>query len=872
MKSERKNQLLSAEQDSRFIILYGKGVDDTFISDRFEEQSLEQVLFEQLRKKNYERIIFYSPHRSIYFIDEQSKELCEPGHSCSRGKRKSTTGRLTEGPLGTTQLLRHDSLTESTDPKLGDVHALRMLDAMIREQDGPKTAIVFVQAETTFHYFEDPRTLAGLIGEWSRLPAINPNVCILLFSIESYQGLVDVAKDLPVPELRHYINRQKSQSSNLYNLVHIGGPDVKELERLMIYLVKINKLKVAKQDFQKLSRWMMAENIQASQWIKRGRSLDHLDIQAATENGWFTSRKADRQSPMEKLEALVGLANIKRRVRELSAYARQHIQDRDKTSIEDFPSLHMVFTGNPGTGKTTVARLIGELFHELDILSRGHLIEVRAADLVADHVGGTALKTNDMINLALDGVLFIDEAYALSESERGGYGQEAIDTLLTRLEDERNRLVVIVAGYPERMEKFINSNPGLRRRFPPDNVLNFYDYSPEELWTILHGFLRRRIIPTTPEVEQTLQDVIQGLYNHRDKNFGNAGEMRNFADALIRRRAERITSLSAPEKAPLTIHDIPDEYQSYLPKPVPNVEEVLQELDHLVGLKDVKLYIRRMVRKIQLDHLRSEKRKQKVLPSLAQHLVFCGSPGTGKTTVARLMGKIYLSLGMLRKGHVVEVSRSDLVAGYVGQTALKTNEKIQAALDGILFIDEAYSLNRGGPFDYGQEAIDSLVKAMEDYRDRLVIIAAGYPQEMESFLTSNPGLKSRFAPPILFKQFNLDELLSILNDMAASEGFTFSQDAIAKASQLIRETMEYQKSHFGYARTIRTIFEEIKAMLAERVITEPAMDHSETDYDLILDVDIPELVIPIDREPESLPQKPNRTSNSISRGADLKKN
>ena len=456
-----------------------------------------------------------------------------------------------------------------------------------------------------------------------------------------------------------------------------------------------------------------------------------------------------------------------------------------------------------------------------------------------------------MIDMALDGVLFVDEAYALAEKERGGYGQEAVDTLLTRLEDERNRLVVIVAGYPEKMGKFLGSNPGLRRRFPADNVLNFPDYSPQELWTILRTIIKRRRLPTTPEIEKTLQDVIRGLYENRDQSFGNAGDIRNLADAMIRRRAERVASLPAPEKAPITIDDLPEEYKSYLAKPVPDVEDVLQELDHLIGLTEVKSYIRRMVRKIQLERLRSERRGEDYHQGSKQHLVFCGAPGTGKTTVARLMGKIYLSLGLLRKGQVIEVSRSDLVAGFVGQTALKTNEKIQSALDGLLFIDEAYSLNRGGPLDFGQEAIDSLVKAMEDYRDRLVIIAAGYPQEMEAFLNSNPGLKSRFSPPILFKQFNLDELMRILVNLAESEGFTLSEDAKVKASQLILETMEYQKDHFGYARTIRTIFEEAKALLAERLLSEEIKILSDVDFDNILDVDIPQLIIPVDQEPNS---------------------
>ena len=855
MKNERKDQLLVTEQDSRFIIIYGKGVDDSFISERFEEQNLDHVLFEQLQSKQYDRIIFFSPHRSIYFLDEQSRYLCRAEKVSVRNK-KSENPILTEGPLGTTKLIQPTNLNDLTETKFGDVHALRLLDTSLREENNIKTAVIFVQAETVFHYFEDPRTLAGLIGEWSRLPASNPNICIFLFSIETYEGLLDLSNEIPVPELRHYISRQKSFPKNVYNLIHLGGPDPKELERLIVYLVRTNKLRVNKSDFNKLCRWMAAENIQASQWIKRGRLLDHIDLQIATDHGWFTAHKADNQSAMQKLESMIGLSGIKRRVKEITALAKQHVLDNQDLHHDILPTFHMIFTGNPGTGKTTVARLIGELFHELDLLDRGHLVEVRAADLIADHVGGTGLKTNEVVNQALDGVLFIDEAYALSENERGGYGQEAIDTLITRLEDDRNHLIVIAAGYPEKMTKFLRSNPGLRRRFPIDNVLYFPDYTPEELWTILRSILRRRKIPTTPQVETVLREIIRGLYEHRDNTFGNAGEIRNFADSLIRRRAERISQTVDQQKIPLDNQDISEEYQAYLPKEISNIEDILFEVHQLVGLEEVKKYIRRIVRKIQLERLRQERRGDDQFIIFPQHLVFCGAPGTGKTTVARLMGKIFLALNLLHKGHIIEVSRSDLVAGYVGQTALKTNEKILASLDGILFIDEAYSLNRGGPLDFGQEAIDSLVKAMEDYRDRFVVIVAGYPQEMEAFLNSNPGLKSRFAAPIVFEQFSNQELMIILTNLAHSEGYKFSDDALLCASELVKETKNFQKEHFGYARTIRTIFEEIKALMAERVINGVNVSQINIDYDMILPIDIPSFSIPIDQQIDDVNDSP----------------
>jgi len=186
---------------------------------------------------------------------------------------------------------------------------------------------------------------------------------------------------------------------------------------------------------------------------------------------------------------------------------------------------------------------------------------------VAEYVGGTAIKTNHVIDQALDGVLFIDEAYTLTETDRGGFGQEAVDTLLTRMEDERGRLVVIVAGYPEKMEKFRHSNPGLPRRFPEENVINFPNYTPPELWKILSEMLLLRNIPITGAVEVCLLEVIQGLYNLRDENFGNAGEMRNLADALERKRASRIVHNRLPIQSPLTSEDLPEKYQSYLPAP-----------------------------------------------------------------------------------------------------------------------------------------------------------------------------------------------------------------------------------------------------------------------------------------------------------------
>jgi stage V sporulation protein K len=212
-------------------------------------------------------------------------------------------------------------------------------------------------------------------------------------------------------------------------------------------------------------------------------------------------------------------------------------------------------------------------------------------------------------------------------------------------------------------------------------------------------------------------------------------------------------------------------------------------------------------------------RERKGMPhlDLTHHLVFTGNPGTGKTTVARIVGRIYKDIGLLKSGHMVEVDRGDLVAEYIGQTAPKTKEVIGQAMDGVLFIDEAYSLAPEGiGKDFGAEAISTLLKAMEDYRDRMVVIVAGYKDEMGHFIDSNPGLKSRFKTFIDFEDYDAADLFRILTQMGAAAGIRFSSDAAIAASWLM-ESLETGKKGFGNGRTVRNIFEECLARQAERL-------------------------------------------------------
>lgn len=245
-----------------------------------------------------------------------------------------------------------------------------------------------------------------------------------------------------------------------------------------------------------------------------------------------------------------------------------------------------------------------------------------------------------------------------------------------------------------------------------------------------------------------------------------------------------------------------------------SLEDLQKQLDCMIGLEGVKQQVHSIINELKIDALRKSKGLK--VSNTSKHLVFKGNPGTGKTTIARLLSKIYKQLGILEKGQLVEVDRSEIVAGYVGQTALKTKEKIDEAMGGILFIDEAYTLAKGEN-DFGQEAIDTLLKAMEDHRDEFIVIVAGYDEPMESFLQSNPGLKSRFNEYIHFDDYSEEELFMIFGLLCEQNDFRMDLEAQDTLKSYLNELCNHKPDNFANGREMRNLFDKSKKAHSNRL-------------------------------------------------------
>lgn len=835
MAIERAASAIDLDSQERFIILYGNNVSDTFCDSALLLRDLEEVIHQHLIDNDYQRILFYTGIEKLYFLDEESRNRCLPSQSLPQHSSERKSSRVSSGPLGrrTRGLLRtsasanrNDSRPQARKPIMQDI-ALIPLFQTVMADESCRSAIVFFDAEGLAH-FDNQRELFGRVANWSRLPPSNKNCCIFIFPFQTRTALHQFCQQSRLSYIESLLIDQENNES--FNISLLGTADEKEVENLIHYFRLEKRKKVKWQDLTVLPQWLAAEGCPLRLWHSRFQSASEISLSTAVANGWL-SGNTNVEPAQERLRQMIGLSSVKNVVNQrMQRLATERIRQQQGLR-SDPPRLHLVFKGKPGTGKTTVARMVGEIYRDLGLLKRGHVVEVGRQDLVAGYVGQTALKTNSAIDSALGGVLFIDEAYTLSQGEND-FGQEAIDTILKRMEDDKHQLAVIIAGYAEPIDEFLATNSGLQSRFSTE--IQFEDYLPNELMAIFQQRMNRIEETMSVELKPVMESLFTLLYEERDDSFGNARLVENLHNEMEDRRSLRIYQKNLdPLHEPLQLADLPPEDYQKSQQGAKNenqLEQLLQELDSMIGLKSVKQSIREIINSEKADQRLREAGLVSEDSVETRHMLFLGNPGTGKTTVARLVGKILSALGLLRRGQFVEVDRGDLVASYVGQTAIKTKAVIESALDGVLFIDEAYALASAGSFgssDFGQESIDTLVPLMENERHRLVVILAGYTQEMNLFLGANSGIASRVAHIIHFPDYQGAELFEIFMSMCKQDNRICMNSLRSILLERFND-MHRRKSHrFGNGRDVRNFYERMVRKQKNRIVRERATTKEE---------------------------------------------
>lgn len=577
------------------------------------------------------------------------------------------------------------------------------------------------------------------------------------------------------------------------------------------------------------------------------------------------NKEKDSESARVRLEKMVGLTEIKQQINDFERDMIVRKMAKGMGIKESSPRNHMIFSGNPGTGKTEVARIISKVLFEIGVVKKGQLISVTSKDLISEHVGETAIKTAEVLSSAMGGVLLIDEAYALNVSGEGtvtdSYKSDAITEIITCMENHRDDIIIIFAGYGKEMNDFLDGNPGIASRI--GYTFSFPDYKPEELSEIavrkLEGFNYKCDQPSREQFKADLSKLFEEFIYM--EHFGNARFASQIVQKIIGNHNERyykkiqadVTDIkgnslsikeikgmlsddsiygksSSPTGTGFTkklLKEAISDFSYITEDDIPTVESIKRTLpqtatqasfnipsdkllEDMIGLENVKEKIRLIKKRSICEKIAKE---TGIKISVAnRHMLFTGDPGTGKTVTARIIARIFYEAGICKEDKLVEVTQKDLVAHYVGQTASKTAKAMSKAFGGVLFVDEAYQLAANTEDYHGgfnSEAITEMIKIMNDNRDKIVVIFAGYKKEMNDFIESNPGIKSRIGITIDFENYNPHELNLILRKKIEKSGFSVDGEYAfyEKTEEIFSKACTVPR--FGNGRFVENFFDKI---------------------------------------------------------------
>lgn len=523
-----------------------------------------------------------------------------------------------------------------------------------------------------------------------------------------------------------------------------------------------------------------------------------------------------KEEIFESISSIVGMKNIKNTLTEWLQIKDARALLQSKTNIE-LPNVskNIIITGNPGVGKTMLAKKLAPVLLEAGFITEDKFIDVKIDEIIGQYIGETTKKTKEKIKEAQNGVFFLDEAYRLAGGSFAGtkanFGLEAIGTIMSHMNDPKNNIVFVFAGYEDKMQEFLDENPGLRSLV--NEPFRLTDYTLEELTKIGINYLQNKNYDTT-QIEEIFssyihQNMKQGILT------GNGTTVIQYADEVSNQHLLRIQNNLETKNYNLISEDVKNAFETDQEEQEGLKElflEAKQEISELIGMHNLKREVEKLG---NFQYIQNQRKKEGLkIEKKSHHMVFLGDAGTGKTTMARLIGKMFRGAGVLKNGHFVEATKDMLTAGSSIPKTVKTI--VEKAKGGILFIDEAYTLTNDRS---GKEALDALIPLLENYRDDFICVFAGYEKDMQKLFQLNQGLKSRIPNHFHFEDYSADELTQMMLVKISKEEYRLAEGAHQTLQEAIALSVK-QNLVDGNGRWVRNFFEQISSSQTDRLYQE----------------------------------------------------
>ena len=852
------SSILEHPELNKIFLIYGN-LDDMFISPDLQRKNFRPFLNSYLKSLGYECIIFYSGAKNTgkYVLDDDSARIAinsnrsSTAANTSRTKRRISTPRATpannEAPSPTTSEPKQELTYKQ--PKITPAEFLDEAKKFMSDSS-VKTAIIF----TFFQDFVSDNTaplqqyselLSHLWDEY-RLNN-NENICIFLAPQMNSESILQLFQNLIGGEVFRNRFFNSDGSINTGCTLKIGLPGKDEFAYMLEYsrLVGMSGKRItfnhaempriissllffSRESDRQTNRagYLSAVYENLARYIKN-QAGDLINFTESTVKAIYSRFNSDgNDDPLETLTNTKGWENVAKRIREIVVdykikkeeflqqlpmrttpgkliCANERLDTSDDKIKVPYLVPSFILKGHPGVGKTTVARLIGRIFYDAGT------IEATREDLVDRYVGGTANRTRAKIQEAQESVLFVDDAYSLiDKSDDNNYPKEAIDEIVAAMTNMKQfRFCMIMAGYPEPMDELLKMNAGLTSRFSKANILTIDDYTPDILQEIFIKNCTKDGYKISDEVDLNL--FFKNLYDQRDRaNFGNARDV-----VSIAREAKMQASLRDNTAKLITMKDFGSYEKFFEAHGVNSIDEIYAEIDNkYVGLD----FVKDLFENVRLEILDAEDCKRRgVKPDIyPDHYIFSGNPGTGKTTVGKMLGNFYHIMGVLGGSKTIFVDASELIGTHVGESKEKTSAKIKEAIDhnALLYIDEAYQITDSA---YSSEIIGAMMTRMTENAADFKMVFGMYANRVKDFLNLNAGLSRRLRV-IEFPDYTPDQLLEIFDKLINSQGRTITNEAHEAVKNLLREKYENRDENFGNAGEVQKLVIDMKRALLKR--------------------------------------------------------